>query len=128
MRLLLDTHSLLWWVDDDPQLSPEARRQIGDEQSECYVSLISAWEMSIKAATGKLKLAVSVARYFHENLTPNDFKLLPIALDHVTRVETLPFHHRDPFDHLLIAQAWQEGLTLVSADRIFDAYEVTRVW
>ncbi len=128
MPLLLDTHTLLWWVDDDPQLSPEARHRIGDEHTECHVSLVSAWEMAIKAATGKLKLSVSVQRYFQEHLTPNDFKLLPIGLDHVTLVETLPLHHRDPFDRLLIAQARLEGLTLVSIDSTFDDYGVARVW
>lgn len=128
MRLLLDTHALLWWVDDDPQLSPEARRMIGDEQSECYVSVASAWEMSIKAATGKLKLSVSVQRYFQEHMSLNDFKLLPIGLDHVTAVETLHLHHRDPFDRLLIAQARYQGLILVSVDSVFDDYGVARIW
>jgi PIN domain nuclease of toxin-antitoxin system len=128
MRLLLDTHVLLWWVDDDPQLSPEARRLIGDEQSDCYVSLVSAWEMAIKTATGKLRLRVSVQRYFQEHLVPNDFQLLPVGLDDVTAVETLPLHHRDPFDRLLIAQARYAGLTLVSADSAFDAYGVARIW
>ncbi len=128
MRLLLDTHTLLWWVDDDPQLSPEARRQIADEGNDCLVSLVCAWEMAIKAGTGKLKLAVSVQRYFQEHLTPNNFQLLPIGLDHVTLVETLPPHHRDPFDRILIAQARCDGLALVSADPLFDDYGITRVW
>jgi len=128
MRLLLDTHTFLWWVDDDLQLSPEARRRIGDEQNECHISLVSAWEMAIKAAAGKLKLSVSVWRYYQEHVTVNDFQLLPIDLEHVTMVETLPLHHRDPFDRLLIAQARHEGLTLVSIDSAFDAYGVTRIW
>jgi PIN domain nuclease of toxin-antitoxin system len=128
MRLLLDTHALLWWVDDDPQLSTQARNLIGDAENDCYVSLVSAWEMAIKCATGQLKLAVSVQRYYQEHLPANDFQLLPIDLGHATLVETLPLHHRDPFDRLLIAQAWQEGLTLVSSDTAFDAYGITRVW
>jgi PIN domain nuclease of toxin-antitoxin system len=84
-------------VDDDPQLSPEARRRIGDEHTEGHVSLVSAWEMAIKAAIGQLKLSVSVQRYFQDHLTLNDFKLLPIGLDHMTLVETLSLHHRGPF-------------------------------
>ena len=128
MRLLLDTHALLWWVDDDPQLSTQARNLIGDAENDCYVSLVSAWEMAIKCATGQLKLAVSVQRYYQEHLPANDFQLLPIDLGHATLVEPLPLHHRDPFDRLLIAQAWQEGLTLVSSDTAFDAYGITRVW
>ena len=90
MRLLLDTHALLWWVEDDPQLSPKVRRQIADERNYCLVSLASAWEMAIKAGLGKLKLAVSVQHYFQEHLAPNNFQLLPIGLEHVTLVETLP--------------------------------------
>lgn len=128
MRFLLDTHTLLWWVDDDPQFSTQARNLIGDTENDCYVSLVSAWEMAIKCATGQLKLAVSVQRYYQEHLPANDFQLLPIDLGHATLVETLPLHHRDPFDRLLIAQAWQEGLTLVSSDTAFDAYGITRVW
>lgn len=128
MRFLLDTHALLWWVDDDPRLSPEARRLIGDQENDCHVSLVSAWEMAIKCATEKLKLSVSVQRYYQEQLPANDFQLLPIDLAHVTMVEVLPPHHRDPFDRLLIAQARIEGLTLLSIDSAFDAYGVTRIW
>ena len=128
MRLLLDTHTLLWWVEDDPQLSPLARHQIVDECNDCLVSLASAWEMAIKAGLGKLKLAVSVQRYFQEQLAPNNFQLLPISLEHVTLVERLPLHHRDPFDRLLIAQAKCDGLALVSADPMFDEYGISRVW
>ena len=128
MRLLLDTHAFLWWVDDDPQLSPLARQQIADEHNDCLVSLASAWEMAIKAGLGKLKLAMSVQRYVHEHLATNNFQLLPIGLEHVTFVETLPLHHRDPFDRLLIAQAKCDGLVLISADPMFDEYGVIRLW
>jgi PIN domain nuclease of toxin-antitoxin system len=102
---MLDTHALLWRVDDDPRLSSEARRLIGDEENACHVSLVSAREMAIKSATGKLRLTVPVQRYFQEHLPANDFQLLPIDLGHATLVETLPPHHRTPFDRLLIAQA-----------------------
>ena len=128
MRLLLDTHVLLWWVEDAPQLSRQARILLGDDRNDCFVSLVSAWEMAIKAGTGKLNLAVSVQRYFQEQLPANDFRLLPITLEQVTRVETLPHHHRDPFDRLLIVQALQEGLSLVSIDLAFDRYGVTTIW
>ncbi|MFY9975106.1 MAG: type II toxin-antitoxin system VapC family toxin [Chromatiaceae bacterium] len=128
MRLLLDTHVLLWWVEDSEQLSPEARRLIADEQNECYVSFVSAWEMAIKAAIGKLKLAVPVKRYIQEQLPANAIKLLPLSIDHVTAVESLPLHHRDPFDRLLVVQAQQELLSLVSVDASFDQYGVARIW
>lgn len=128
MYLLLDTHALLWWVEDDPQLSLVARRLIADEQNDCLVSLATAWEMAIKAGLKKLELAVPVQRYFQQHLPANDFRLLPLGLDHVTRVETLPLHHRDPFDRLLIAQALCEGLTLISGDSVFDHYGIKRFW
>ncbi len=110
------------------QLSPEARRQIADPRNDCLVSLVSAWEMAIKVGTGKLKLTVPVQRYFQEHLPRNDFQLQPINLDRVTRVETLPPHHRDPFDRPLIAQALCDGLALVSVDAAFDDYGVRRIW
>ncbi len=128
MRLLLDTHVLLWWVEDDPQLSVAARTVIGDADNLCYVSLVSAWEMSIKAGLGKLDLAVPVLDYFQQHLPGNDFKPLGISLEQVTRVQHLPFHHRDPFDRLLLAQAQQERLTMVSADAVFSNYGIERIW
>jgi PIN domain nuclease of toxin-antitoxin system len=99
-----------------------------DEQNECYVSFVSAWEMAMKAAIGKLKLAVPVKRYIQEQLPANAIKLLPLSIDHVTAVESLPLHHRDPFDRLLVAQAQQELLSLVSVDASFDQYGVARIW
>jgi PIN domain nuclease of toxin-antitoxin system len=128
MRLLLDTHTLLWWVEDAPQLSVKARKTIAAPDAECYVSLASAWEMAIKCQLGKLKLATSVRQYFPSQLAANGFVQLDIAFRHVARVESLPFHHRDPFDRLLVAQALEEKFTLVSADAIFDAYGVKRIW
>ena len=126
--LLLDTHALLWWVDDAPQLSPAAREAIGDANRPCFVSLASCWEMAIKCSLGKLRLAVPVGAYVSQHVAENGFRLLPIALEHAARVETLPFHHRDPFDRLLAAQAVCEDLELVSADPAFDAYGVMRRW
>jgi len=128
MRLLLDTHTLLWWVEDDPQLSASARSSISDEHNQCFVSLVSAWEMSIKASLNKLRLTVPVLDYFRQHLPGNNFQPLPITMEHVTRVQHLPFHHRDPFDRLLLAQAQQERLALVSADTVFSSYGIERIW
>ena len=128
MRLLLDTHTLLWWVEDAPQLSAKARKAIASPDAECYVSLTSAWEMAIKCQLGKLKLATSVRQYFPSQLAANGFMQLDIAFRHVARVESLEFHHRDPFDRLIAAQALEEKLTLVSADAIFESYGVKRLW
>jgi len=128
MRLLLDTHTLLWWVEDEPLLSPKARAAIGDENNECFVSLVSAWEMAIKVNLEKLRLSIPVLEYFQQHLPANNFKQLHISLEHVSRVQHLPLHHRDPFDRLLIAQAHQEGLVMVSADAVFSGYGIERIW
>lgn len=103
MKLLLDTHSLIWWVEGASQLSLRAERAISSAEAVCYVSIVSAWEMAIKASQGKLRLSLDVYQYFLKHLPVNDFKRLDISLEHVSAVESLPFHHRDPFDRLLIA-------------------------
>lgn len=95
MRLLLDTHSLLWWVESAPQLSSNAEGIIASAEAVCYVSTASAWEMAIKASQGKLRLSLNVHQYFRDHLPANDFQQLDMTLAHVTAVETLPFHHRD---------------------------------
>ncbi len=127
-RLLLDTHVFLWWVDDAPELSAAARRVIADGHNECYLSVASCWEMAIKSSLGKLRLAKSVDRFVSEQVTANGFSMLNIELRHAAKVEKLPFHHRDPFDRLLIAQAVMEKLTIVSADSNFSDYGVKVIW
>lgn len=126
--LLLDTHALLWWVEDAPQLSAKAREQIADASRPCFVSVASCWEMAIKSSLGKLRLALPVGDYVSQHVAENGFRLLSISLEHAAFVESLPFHHRDPFDRLLVAQGVCEDLLLVSADSAFDAYGVSRLW
>jgi len=128
MRLLLDTHAFLWWVDDAPQLSSKARSAVMSEGSECFLSIASCWELAIKAGNGKLRLRESVERFIPEQLAMNGFRLLPIDFRHVARVEALPSHHRDPFDRLLVVQALTEKLTVVTADPIFASYGVETLW
>jgi len=128
MRLLLDTHAFLWWVNDAPELSAKARKAIADPGNECLLSLASCWEIAIKASIGKLKLAGTVERFIPEQLAANNFGRLDIDFRHVARVATMPFHHRDPFDRLLAAQAEEEKLAIVSADPVFQSYGVKRVW
>ena len=128
MRLLLDTHTFLWWIDDAPELSKKARAAIGKAGNECFVSLASCWEMAIKSSIGKLSLSQPLDRFIPEQLAVNGFQLLDIDFRHITRVEALPFHHRDPFDRLLIAQAMAEKLTLVSADSTLEAYDAPLLW
>lgn len=120
MRLLLDTHVLVWWLDDDPRLGDKARRAIGHPRNEAAVSAATAWEISTKVALGKL-------RFEHDLLSvlrTNDFTPLPISVEHATAAGALPRHHGDPFDRLLIAQAVTEGLTVVTGDRRFGTYDV----
>lgn len=128
MRLLLDTHVFLWWVEDAPELSGKARKGLADPAHEVFLSLASCWEMAIKLSLGKLKVARPLERFIPEQLTANGFRQLNIELRHVVRVAHLPFHHRDPFDRLLVAQALEEGVTLVSADPVFKTYGVRRLW
>ena len=126
MTLLLDTQAFLWWVGDDPRLSRRARRAITD--ASCLLSVASCWEMAIKAAVGKLDIPRPIDRFLQEQLEVNGFSLLPASLEHVSAVADLPFHHRDPFDRLLAAQARREELAIVSADTVFRKYGVKRVW
>jgi PIN domain nuclease of toxin-antitoxin system len=128
VRLLLDTHAFLWWVEDAPSLPRKARAAIADPGNECFLSLVSSWEMSIKLSLGKLKLPGVIERFIPQQLAENGLHQLPIDFRHVARVAGLAFHHRDPFDRLLAAQAIEEDLAIVSADRIFARYGVRRVW
>lgn len=127
-RLLLDTHAFLWWVADDPNLTAAARAAITDVSNTCYLSLASCWEMAIKSSLGKLRLTRPVGRFLSEQLAANGFPLLNIELRHAATVENLPFHHRDPFDRLLIAQALTEKLTMVTAESVFADYGVPLLW
>ena len=127
-RLLLDTHTFLWWVNDAPELTVAAREAISDVSNDCYLSLASCWEMSIKSSLGKLRLARPIERFVSEQLTANCFALLGIELRHTAKVEKLPFHHRDPFDRLLIAQALTEKMTMLTVDKVFTDYGVKTLW
>ncbi len=126
MALLLDTQAFLWWVTDDRRLSKRAARAIAE--SDCLLSVASCWEMAIKVSLGKLTIPEPAARFVQQQLEVNGFGLLPISLEHASGVAALPFHHRDPFDRLLAAQALAEDLPLVTADKVFPRYGVTRLW
>ena len=126
-RYLLDTHVFLWLAADDPRLSPRARRLFVDGTDECFLSAASVWEMSIKSSLGKLTLGSTIERLV-EGGVERGMRLLDIASKHAFVVEQLAFHHRDPFDRLLVAQAMHEGMHLVSRDDSLDRYPITRVW
>jgi PIN domain nuclease of toxin-antitoxin system len=128
MRLLLDTNALLWFITGDSKLSTAARAAIEDPGNESFVSVGSFWEMAIKVSLGKLALAGTFPMVISRELARNGFTTLQISLAHVARISSMPFHHRDPFDRLLIAQAQEETLLVVSSDAEFDAYGVKRIW
>ena len=127
MKLLLDTHAFLWFLLDDERLSIPARTAI--EQTEIlYLSPASHWEIAIKIALGKYALPESFAQFMKRELAENDMTILPIEILHTEQLIALPFHHRDPFDRLIISQALAENLPIVSIDSKFDAYGVERIW
>ena len=128
MRLLLDTHAFLWFFIGDASLSAPARALIEDESNEKFFSIASLWEIAIKTSMGKLTLSAPFDEIFPAQLSNNGIDLLPITPAHVSAITTLTFHHRDPFDRLLIAQAMIDQMGIVSADRALDAYSVTRLW
>lgn len=128
MRLLLDTHTFLWFVLGDTQLSQTARALIVDPAHEKWMSPICYWEVAIKVSVKKYALAVPHEVFFEAALRMNGFGVLHIEPKHTAVLASLPFHHKDPFDRLLVAQALVEGMLLVSADPALDAYGVQRLW
>src|SRR5579863_5826887 len=110
MNLLLDTHTMLWFFWADPQLSATAKKLITDPNNHKWVSIASCWEVAIKAAVAKMQLGEPARTFLPREIAANNFDLLQISLDHATAVESLPMHHRDPFDRLLVAQATFEQL------------------
>lgn len=127
-QFLLDTHTFLFMAMSPERLGAEARRCIENPQSALLLSFSSIWEIAIKVSLRKLDLQGSVASFLDEQLAATRTTLLPIELRHATRVEALPWHHRDPFDRLLVAQALCEQLPLLSRDPLLDSYGVVRVW
>lgn len=128
MNLLLDTHAFLWFCDGNASLSDPARAAIEDEANAVFVSQATAWEVAIKVSLGKLKLAVPYADLFPRAVVENGFRELATDFGHFQKLLTLPFHHRDPFDRLLVAQALTEGMTILTRDTHFSAYGVPVFW
>lgn len=127
MRLLLDTHAFLWFATGDRRLSRRARAAMESGDAELVLSAASVWEIAIKAGLGRLTLPSAVDAYIAEKVA-RGYRLLPVSWMQAAAIERLPFHHRDPFDRLLAAQARGEGYQLVSRDRVFDKYGIERVW
>jgi PIN domain nuclease of toxin-antitoxin system len=128
VRLLLDTHTLLWWLDGDRRLSRRARTALADEDNAIFVSAASAWELATKARLGKLPGALDVATDVAGCLASQGFLDLPITVHHAQRAGSLQIAHRDPFDRMLIAQAQMEDLPIVTNEALFDGFGISRVW
>lgn len=128
MRLLLDTHALLWWILDSKDLSRKARSALTLLGNEVYVSAATAWEIATKSRLGKLPAADPFVHSIGDSLHKLGFQELAISVDHTQRAGLLPGNHRDPFDRLLIAQAMAENLILISNEMVFDEYHVQRLW
>ena len=128
MNLLLDTHTLLWFWWDDPKLSEVAKDIIVNPDNRKLVSTASCWEVAIKVSLKKLDLGLPYEEFIPQQIATNNFEMLTISHDHMAAVASLPFHHRDPFDRMLIVQAISEDIPVVSADKQFDPYPIERLW
>lgn len=127
MRYLLDTHTLLWFLQDDPQLPEKVGNEITNIENSCYVSIASLWEIAIKINLGKLNIKFPFVK-FASYLADNDIEVLQIGFDHLIQVATLDLHHRDPFDRIIIAQGLVENLTIITKDEHFPSYTDRILW
>ena len=131
-RFLLDTHSLIWFFSGDAQLSFKSRKIIDDEENTKFISIVSAWEMTIKQSKGRefLDLGTTVDEFFEQKLVYQDFRILTVELSHLKALSELPLlkKHKDPFDRLLIAQAISEKVTIISCHSKFKDYPVDKIW
>lgn len=128
MRFLLDTHTFIWYVTDEGKISTLVLELINDENNEILLSTASIWEMAIQQSLGKLSFNLPFEVFIIQQISLNNFDLLEIKIDHLTVVASLPLHHRDPFDRLLISQAMVEQLPVLSIDPAFDSYPIQRLW
>lgn len=128
MNLLLDTHTLLWFLNGDARLTAKAKSLIDDAHNSQFVSIVSLWEITIKHSLGRLALPVPLPELLAFPSTAPQFQLLPIQAAHLLTLDGLPRHHNDPFDRLLVAQAVTENMPMVSIDAALDDYGVQRLW
>ena len=128
MRILLDTHAIVWWATGDRRLSRKARVTIADPKTEVFISIASAWEIQIKAALMKLTLNESVDALYRSLIIDQGFRMLGIELSDIDQLSTLPPHHRDPFDRMLVAQSLRGSFTLVTKDSVVSSYDAPTLW
>jgi PIN domain nuclease of toxin-antitoxin system len=128
MKLLLDTHTFLWFIGGSSNLNSTARDLIDDRSNQRFLSIASLWEISVKVSIGKLKIALDFIDLVPREVYGNAIDLLNISPEHLDELAKLPFYHKDPFDRLIIAQSLVENMTLVSKDKAFESYPVTIIW
>jgi PIN domain nuclease of toxin-antitoxin system len=127
MQYLLDTHTLLWFLEDDAQLPENVKKEIINIDNKCFISIASLWEIAIKIKLGKLTIKFPFER-FADYLSDCDIELLPISLDHLVQLLNIDLHHRDPFDRMIIAQGRAEQLTIITRDEHFSSYTDRIMW
>lgn len=128
MNILLDSHTLIWFSQNSPQLSSSAIKILEDRNNLLFLSLVSVWEIQIKVQLGKLNLDISLSEIVKDQTKINDVQILPLKLSHIWTLDTLPYYHKDPFDRLLISQAITEKLIILGVDSVFDSYPVQKIW
>lgn len=127
MKLLIDTQSFIWFVENDKQLPLKIKNELEDHNNTIIISIASLWEMAIKMSLGKLNLSCDI-EIMIDKLYQNGFEILPILPEHIIKLSTLAYFHRDPFDRIIISQGLTENIPIVSSDEVFDDYNVTRKW
>lgn len=127
MNLLLDTHAFIWFINGDKSLTAKARRTIENAANRSFISIASLWEIAIKVSINRLELSGPYEKII-EHIYNNGFDLLSINFEHTSLISKLEFHHRDPFDRLIIAQALFENMSIISKDKVFDSYNIKRIW
>ena len=128
MNLLLDSHAFVWWRDEPHKLSPTAFAEISNSNNNVFLSVVTVWELQIKIALNKFTIKGTLENAVKDEQQNNGFQVLPVLLSHALYLENLPFHHKDPFDRLLISQAIVENMTLVTADPEFAKYQANLLW
>ncbi len=128
MDLLLDTCILIWWTNNPSKLSPKVNQLLIDPKNSLFLSYVSVWEIQIKSQLGKLELSLPIAKIVRDQQDTNDLQMLPIELKHIYGLENLPHHHRDPFDRLIISQAIEKNIPILSSDSVFEKYSVQCIW
>lgn len=128
MRILLDTHTFLWFIEGSPNLSNVARNLIEDQNNQRFLSIASLWEMSIKISRGKLAMGITLTELVQRDVYGNAIDLLAIKIEHLEQLAKLPFHHKDPFDRLIIAQSLAENIPIITKDSLFQNYLTRIIW